>query len=233
MTDLLARCFRPGRAAILLAVPVVFVSAIPAAQTGAAATSEQFTAISFRMEPRDPQAKTYVIHLRADGTGTYSIVAADAPIESPLHVGPATLTRIEQGTARIQPDHCEAKEKNIAQTGRKTVTLERSGTNVACTFNYSDDAKLMDAVEAFEALAETMLSGERLAHDHRFDRLGLDAEMDRLTTEVAEGRALEPGNIAPVLQSIGEDDRVIDRVRRKAQRLLTQSAEASTPASPR
>jgi hypothetical protein len=143
------------------------------------------------------------------------------------------LSRIQQGTARVQPNACEGKEKNIAQTGRKVIKLERGGISVSCSFNYSDDSKLMDAVAAFEALAETIRAGERLAHEHRFDRLALDAEIERLTNEITDGRALEPGNIAPILQSLAEDDRVIDRVRRKAQRLLSQSAEVSAPASPR
>jgi predicted nucleic acid-binding protein len=196
-----------------------------------------FSAVSFRMEPRDPQAPPYEFRIAASGEGTYRSEAGgangsqDAPVVSQVHVSPAVLARIAQGMARVRSGKCESSVKNIAQTGRKTFALEGDAAPASCTFNFSDDSKLMSAVDAFEALAETLRIGARLTYDHRFDRLGLDADMDRLVSEVGEGRALEPGNIAPVLQSVAEDDRVIDRVRREAQRLLTQSAEASASRS--
>jgi hypothetical protein len=84
----------------------------------------------------------------------------------------------------------------------------------------------MDTAAAFQAIAETMQIGATLQHLHRFDRLGLDAEMDTLAAEAKEGNAIEMQNIAPTLQSIVDDERVIERVRRKAARLL-QPAEPS------
>jgi hypothetical protein len=87
----------------------------------------------------------------------------------------------------------------------------------------------MDATAAFEAIAETMQYGARLQHEHRFDRLSLDAEIDSLVAEAKEGRAIELQNIAPVLQSIVDDDRVIDRVRRKTARLLQDAAPSPNP----
>ncbi|HLI77245.1 MAG TPA: hypothetical protein VKV02_09895, partial [Acidobacteriaceae bacterium] len=87
-------------------------------------------------------------------------------------------------------------------------------------YNYSDDDRVNDATTAFEAVAETLQYGDRLAAKLRFDRLGLDTEVDGLQAAVTEGRALEVGNIAPILQTISDDERVMDRVRRKAARLL-------------
>jgi hypothetical protein len=83
----------------------------------------------------------------------------------------------------------------------------------------------MKSVGAFLALHETLAFGERLQHEHRFDRLSLDAEMTSLEAEVKEGHALEVGNIAATLRSIAEDDKVIDRVRRKAARMVESSEE--------
>jgi hypothetical protein len=118
----------------------------------------------------------------------------------------------------------------IAQTGEKTFSLAFGAALSSCTFNYSDDEKLNDAASAFIALAETIRLGMKLQHDHRFDKLSLDADMDALLSEAGEGRALEPGNIGPVLQSLVDDDHVIDRVRRKAARLL-QDAGAASPSA--
>jgi hypothetical protein len=53
--------------------------------------------------------------------------------------------------------------------------------------------------------------------------------MDSLISENKDGRAIELQNIAPVLQSIVDDDRVMERVRRKAARLLQDAAPAPNP----
>ena len=95
-----------------------------------------------------------------------------------------------------------------------------------CTFNYSDDAGLMGATAAFLAIADTMQRGERLQHDLRYDRLGLDAEMESLVAAQKDGSAIEIGNIASILQTLVSDDHVIDRVRRRAARLLQDSGAA-------
>ena len=65
-----------------------------------------------------------------------------------------------------------------------------------------------------------MQRGERLQHELRYDRLGLDAEMEALVAAQKDGSAIEIGNIASILQALVTDDHVIDRVRRRAARLL-------------
>ena len=97
---------------------------------------------------------------------------------------------------------------------------ESGGNRAECTYNYSDEDRVNAATAVFEGLGETMQYGERLAAKLRFDRLGLDVEMDNLESALAQGQALEPGNIAPVLQAIQNDERVMDRVRRKAAHVL-------------
>jgi hypothetical protein len=147
----------------------------------------------------------------------------------PLTVGQETLQRVRLGEHAAKSGKCETKAKKIAQTGEKTIRFEELGKVAECTFNYSDDQGLMDAIAAFQALAETMQRGERLQHDLRYDRLGLDAEMESLVEAKQSGSAIEIGNLTPILQALIEDDHVIDRVRRRAARLL-QDAGSSVPA---
>jgi hypothetical protein len=78
----------------------------------------------------------------------------------------------------------------------------------------------MGATATFLAIADTMQRGERLQHELRYDRLGLDAEMESLVDAQKSGSAIEIGNIASILQTLVSDDHVIDRVRRRAARLL-------------
>ena len=130
----------------------------------------------------------------------------------------------------VEGGRCETHNKSIAKTGVKTLRYVGSGTVAQCVYNYSDDDRVNDATGVFEAIAQTMQYGDRLATKLRFDRLGLDAELDGLQSAVSEGRALEVGNIAPLLQTISQDERVMDRVRRKAERLLQSAGPAQTAA---
>jgi hypothetical protein len=197
------------------------------------APQRQWSAVEFSMKPIDPEGHSWTMRLDANGSGSYREASDTSPGPLPLTVSPSTLERLRRGEHSVKSGHCETRQKNIAKTGEKTIRYEFADHALACTFNYSDDDSLMDAAAAFEAVAETMQAGERLQHDERFDRLGLDAEIDTLVTAVRQGSAIELGNIAPVLHSLVDDDHVIDRVRRKAARLLQDPGSvASTEGDP-
>ncbi len=69
-----------------------------------------------------------------------------------------------------------------------------------------------------------MDEGRKLEFLHRYDRLGLDAEMISFGQELTAGRALELGSISPTLAAIADDTAVIQRVRLRAQKMLEQVA---------
>ena len=197
----------------------------------AEASALKWTVVELSMVPRsdDTTATKWKVRLQADGAGMYSEGATADAKQMPLTVSAATLERLKQGEHAAKSGKCETKAKNVAKTGEKTIRYEATEKTSECTFNYSDDVGLMGATAAFLAIADTVQRGERLQHDLRYDRLGLDAEMEALVEAQKAGSAIEIGNIAPVLQALVLDDHVIDRVRRRAARLL-QDAGATVPA---
>jgi hypothetical protein len=200
-----------GVGALLVIGAVRMEAAGAAGIAGGAGT--KWTVVELSMKPRaDDTAPAWTVRLKADGAGTYIETGTATGATMPLAIGQETMLA-----------------KNVAKTGEKTILYEESGKVAQCTFNYSDDAGLMDAIATFQAIAETMQRGERLQHDLRYDRLGLDAEMEALVAAKQSGSAIEIGNIAPILQALVEDDHVIDRVRRRAARLL-QDVGAPVPA---
>jgi hypothetical protein len=214
------------RSTLLLAA-LLALTAAPLAHAAA-----KFTAAEMSMQPRpdDAAQPAWTIHLNANGSGTYTQTPSrNAPNAAPipLNVSAATLDRIALGEHAAHSGKCETHAKNIAQTGEKTIRYT-AGATESCTFNYSDDANLMAAAATFEAIADTIQRGQRLQHELRYDRLGLDAEMEQLVAAQKNGSAIEIVNIAPMLQALVADDQVIDRVRRRAARLL-QDAGASVP----
>jgi hypothetical protein len=191
--------------------------------------------ITYQQDWAPAEVPHWSIEIGADRSGRYDQFAEGAkPTDEtrhPLHISAATEERLRSGYKAVVAASCETKMKHLAQTGAKHIAYASSGSDsvASCTFNYSDDKGLMDAAAAFQAIAETMQTGDNLAHSHRYDRLSLDAQLESLVGEVKDGRAIEIKNIAPVLQSIADDERVIDRARRKAARLLQDAPAEPSP----
>lgn len=180
--------------------------------------------VSFKFERPAAVVPAYTINVRDDGLLHYW--AGDLPEgkeESSLpslSASPATLKKVFDAVPFISTTGCETHGKNIANTGKK-VLLAYSGDEVSeCAFNYSDEEKLNAAASAFQAIAETIQAGDRLKHKHRFDHLGLDAELDSLLSSVKTGFAIELQNIGPILQTIADDDEMMSPARRKAKSLI-------------
>jgi hypothetical protein len=202
---------------VVLSGAALFVASAAVAR----ASALKWTAVELSMTPRSNQVSPpWKVRLQADGAGTYSEGASADTKQMPLTVSPATLEKMKQGERAAKSGKCETKAKNVAKTGEKTIRYEGGDKAAECTFNYSDDAGLMSTAATFQAIADTIQRGERLQHDLRYDRLGLDAEMESLVTAQKDGSAIEIANIASILQTLVSDDHVIDRVRRRAARLL-------------
>jgi len=194
--------------------------------------------ISFHFESAFAPVPDYTIAVNADGTGKYWTGAypADESV-TPKRVAALTITaptvaKIFAAKEFIVPDKCETHLKNIAKTGKKTFTYRDNDQVTLCVFNYSDDERINAVAAAFQEIAFALQEGEKLKHDHRFDHLGLDADLDALLAAAKDGNVIELQNIAPVLQSIVDDDEIMSPSRRKAKSLL-ELAGIQTPASAR
>ena len=190
--------------------------------------------LQFSLDRTGPPLLQYTLTVGQDGRGTFAPKQApgsSAVIESKaIHVSASVLKKIFAAVPIVEGGRCETHNKSIAKTGVKVLHYTGDGRDAQCEYNYSDDDRVNEATTAFEGVAETLLFGDRLAAKLRFDRLGLDNELDDLQSAVRDGRALDVENIAPVLKKVSEDERAMDRVRRKAERLL-QDAEVGQAAA--
>ena len=178
----------------------------------------------------------YEITVRADGMGLYRggpPAGAEAPSAAqdgkPLLLSQRAIARLQAAATVLSAGRgCETSQKKLAQTGTKTLRLEQAGSVQTCTYNYSDDKRIQDATATFQGIAMTMEEAPRLEHLHRFDRLGLDAELAVFMQSVRDGRAIEVGNIAPTLRSLAADNDLMERVRVRAADLLQRAGGAPT-----
>jgi hypothetical protein len=198
---------------------LVLLAYFPAAVSGPGGVRQE---ISFHFESPLAPVPDYTIAVNADGTGKYWMGDENSAAKrvSALTITAATVAKIFAAKEFIVPDKCETHLKNIAHTGKKTFTFHDNDEVTVCVFNYSDDEKINAVATTFQEIAYALQEGEKLKHDHRFDHLGLDADLDALLAAAKDGSVIELQNIAAVLQSIVDDDEIMSPSRRKAKSLL-------------
>jgi len=207
----------------------------PAADASAAKPAE----VSFQFDRTGLPVPRFTLRLREDGTGTYqadqSEIAATANsmrgqaaqhIDRSINLSTGTVAKIFKAARAADRFNieCASKAKNIADTGKKTLSYTGADGSGSCIYNYSENKTIDSLTDTFQGIAYTIDEGRRLEFLHRYDRLGLDAEMISFAQELEAGRALELGTISPTLAAIADDTALIQRVRLRAQKMLEQVA---------
>ncbi len=211
------------------------------AASPAAAPAKISPEVSFQFERNGLPVPRFTLRLREDGSGTYKADQVEIPatgtamrgqaaqhIDRPVNLTHETVAKIFKAAHSLNYFNidCASKAKNIADTGKKTLSYSGTDGSGSCTYNYSENKTVSSLTDTLLAIAYTIDEGRRLEFLHRYDRLGLDAEMIAFGEEVEAGRALELGTISPALAAIVDDPAVIQRVRLRATKMLDQvSAE--------
>ena len=118
----------------------------------------------------------------------------------------------------------EAKQKNIAKTGQKTLSYHGMGTNPSSdhssSYNYSPNPDVQELTRLFQAIATTVNFGRKLEFQSRFDKLGMDAQLRSLQDMQASHYIEEMQAIAPILQKIANDPNMMHINRVAAKQIL-------------
>jgi hypothetical protein len=211
-------------------------------ESPAAVSPNTSAEVSFQFDRTGLPVPRFTLRIHENGTGTYQADQAETPatqtsmrgqaaqhIDRPINLTPGSVAKIFKAARTLNHFNveCASKAKNIADTGTKTFTYAGSDGSGSCVYNYSENKMVDTLTSTFLGIASTLDEGRKLEFLHRYDRLGLDAEMNSFADEVKEGRALELGTISPTLASIADDAAVIQRVRLRAAKMLEQVAADS------
>ena len=103
------------------------------------------------------------------------------------------------------------------------MTYKDSGRSTTATYNYSPMGAVQEITQLFQSLSLTLEFGRRLQYFHRYQKLALDEELNRME-EAANGHGLEEVSaVVPILQAIASDTTVINPVRARAQRMMERT----------
>jgi hypothetical protein len=209
------------------------------AEPPTAASAKTPAEVSFQFDRTGLPVPRFTLRIREDGTGSYQAdqieIGATGTsmrgqpaqhIDRPVTLTHTTVTKIFKTARSLNhfDGECASKAKNIADTGKKTLSFTGPDGSGSCTYNYSENKSVDMLTNTFLAIAYTLDEGRRLEFLHRYDRLGLDEEMTLFGQETEAGRAMELGTISPTLAAIVDDNAIIQRVRLRAQKMLEQAA---------
>ncbi|HET6843418.1 MAG TPA: hypothetical protein VFK06_17325 [Candidatus Angelobacter sp.] len=108
----------------------------------------------------------------------------------------------------------------VANTGKKTLGWSDSGRKFQTTYNWSDNKSVDQLTRIFEGISNTIEHGRKLQFLHRFDKLGLEAELKNMEALAQSGSLAEIQIIAPSLENIANDTAVLNIARQRARHLL-------------
>ncbi len=178
----------------------------------------------------------WVLRLNPDGTGHFwsenpkmpqpvaEVEGPPAPVvDRDIRVSAEFARRVfdEARGHKFFAEDCESHLK-VAFQGWKKLSYRGPEGQGSCEFNYSKDKQIEELGGSLVAVAETILEGSRLDWLLRYDRLGLDREMENVVEGAGDGRLMELGTIRGVLERLAEDATVLDRVRKRARTLLAR-----------
>jgi hypothetical protein len=221
---------------LTLVLAVFLTSVLCAGQNQPARDAAPTVTFDLFWEPATPQS--YAITVDAAGNARYeshtpgrpaegSSPAPSEPDDFEMQFAMSTATRDQVFQLAKELGYFNGdwdfKKHNIASTGRKTLTYVDAGRKFQTTYNFSENNALQKITAIFQGISLTLEHGRKLQFLLRFDKLGLDAELSGMENMVKSNDLYELQLVAPTLQKIANDSRVLHLARQRAERLLEAS----------
>jgi len=196
----------------------------------------------FLMEGTTPPH--YSIAVAPDGKATYRAdevpaAAGAAPQQPYLHqflVSDPTRSRIFDLSAALQcfQGQFEYRGGRVANMGAKTLKCTWADRESHTTYNYSTNPRLQELTTLFQNISNTLEYGRRLDYLHRYEKLGLEAELKSMEEQEKNKQLAELQAVAPQLERIVNDGSILNVTRHRAEHLLQviKSNPAARAAAP-
>ena len=185
--------------------------------------------VTFTLDFPKSQPEHYAIRIPAEGSAHYQSTGRisreseetdsfelDFALSDEMR---AKIFRLARGAGNFQRD-LDSHQKNLAFTGKKTLTYKDAGSSGEASFNYASGPAARELTALFQNLSATLEFGHRLDYDHRYQKLALDEELKRMQEMAQDNGLVEVAAIQPILEKIVADRSVMNVARARAQQLL-------------
>jgi hypothetical protein len=190
--------------------------------------------VSFTLDFPGANPSHYEMVVGDDGHGTYGSNGQLNEQSEPGDPAPLRFTLSDKVRSQIfdlaQRAHyfsgkVDSGRKNIANTGAKTLTYKDAQRNTQATYNYSQLTPIQQLTSVFQGLSTTLEFGRRLGYFHRYEKLALEEDLQRMEQLQKDNSLGDVQAIATVLHEIANDQSVINVTRARALRLLATTGK--------
>ena len=212
---------------------ILFSLLVRAQAQASTPTTADSAVVTFTLDFPASQPEHYSIRVPSSGLGHYQSsgrLSADSDatdsFDFDFSISEETRSKIfalAEKSGYFQKD-LDAHHKNLAFTGKKTLTYQDARRAGESTYNFSSNAAVQDLTALFQNLSATLEFGHRLDYDRRYQKLALDQELKRMQEMAQTHSMIEVSAIQPILQQIIGDSSVINVTRARAQHLLETPA---------
>jgi hypothetical protein len=219
---------RSGDPALIVAIAgYVLVSSAAIAQLPSAT-------IIYTEQSTEAQPATFTLTIDESGAGHYRSEVSKVRSSDPNDVAPISLDR-DITVSKVTRDklfatarrrhffsaQCDANGNKPHVQSTKTLAYSGSDGKGQCTFIWSKDDQISDLSDTLEGIQATLEEGARLRLIYQYQPLVCKNELEAFASQVQARQALEVVNIAPLLQKIANDDKVLHGCRQAALQILT------------
>jgi hypothetical protein len=185
--------------------------------------------VTFTLDFPTSQPEHYSIRVPLEGPARYESagrISRDSEdtdsFDFDFALSPAVREKVFRlsASARHFREDIDSHQKNLAFTGKKTLSYKDARESGEASFNYSSNPAARELTELFQSLSATLEFGHRLDYDHRYQKLALVEELKQMQQMAQEKELIEVAAIQPILEQIVADRSVINVARARAQQLL-------------
>lgn len=187
-----------------------------------------FIEFGFCRELPGPGEVSECVSLDPGGRGAFTVREDGEEFTDPLELSAAAMTRLRrqlEDTGYLADATEYESGRPVANTGRKTLTVEGAWGRREAVFNYSDRGEVISLLTFLDRL----IAQEHLRMDLdsalSFDRLNLPALLERVDAERRQDRLVDPARLIDVLERIASDSRVLNLARTDARDLIEKIRE--------
>ena len=203
---------------------VLLLAGVSYSQTKAAPAE-----VTFTLDFPGSTPQHYSLRVQSDGKSQYQsssrISSESEDVDTfsyDFTISPATRDRIFELSARAGhfESDLDSHKKNMAFTGRKTLSYKDGSRSGESTYNYTLNPSAQELTSLLQGVSATLELGHRLEFSLRYQKLALAEELKRTEESARMTAPVEMQAIAPILQQIVADASVINVTRARAQRLI-------------
>lgn len=189
--------------------------------------------VTFTLDFPNSQPEHFSLRVQSDGSAHYQSSGRLSPdsddtdnFDLDFTLAAPTRLKIFDLTAKAGyfQKNLDAHRKNVAFSGKKTLSYKDAERTGESTYNYSSNPAVEELTTLMESLSVTLEFGHRLQYDRRYQKLALDEELKHMEDLDRNHELVEVTAIQPVLDQIIADPAVINLTRARAQRLLDHAA---------